>query len=70
LNIRDFRPKTRNFFLKNFKMIHSGQDNALVAASNNVWAVVSTGALVCKLGLWPDLNSYANGRFVSLAGVA
>jgi hypothetical protein len=30
LNVRDFRPKTRNLFPKNFKMIHSGQDNASV----------------------------------------
>jgi len=30
LNVSDFRPKTRNLFPKNFKMIHSGQDNASV----------------------------------------
>ena len=30
LNISDFRPKTRNPFPKNFKMIHSAQDNASV----------------------------------------
>src|SRR5215467_11676445 len=28
LNVSDFRPKTRNLFPKNFKMIHSYQDNA------------------------------------------
>jgi hypothetical protein len=28
LNVGDFRAKTRNLFPKNFKMIHSGQDNA------------------------------------------
>jgi hypothetical protein len=28
LNVGDFRPKTRNLFPKNFKMIHSGQDNS------------------------------------------
>ena len=28
LNVGDFRPKTRNLFPKNFKMTHSGQDNA------------------------------------------
>jgi hypothetical protein len=28
LNVSDFRPKTRNPFPKNFKMIHSRQDNA------------------------------------------
>ena len=28
LNVSDFRPKTHNLFAKNFKMIHSGQDNA------------------------------------------
>jgi hypothetical protein len=30
LNVSDFRPKARNLFPKNFKMIHSGQDNASV----------------------------------------
>jgi hypothetical protein len=30
LNVSDFRAKTRNLFPKNFKMIHSGQDNASV----------------------------------------
>jgi hypothetical protein len=28
LNVGDFRPKTRDLFPKNFKMIHSGQDNS------------------------------------------
>ena len=28
LNVSDFRPKTRNLFPKNFKMIHADQDNA------------------------------------------
>ena len=28
LNVRDFRPKTSNLFPKNFKMIHTSQDNA------------------------------------------
>src|SRR5215468_5997140 len=28
LNVSDFRPKARNLFPKNFKMIHSDQDNA------------------------------------------
>jgi hypothetical protein len=30
LNVSNFRPKTRNLFPKNFKMIHSRQDNASV----------------------------------------
>lgn len=30
LNVSNFRPKTRNLFQKNFKMIHSGLDNASV----------------------------------------
>jgi len=30
LNVSDFRPKTRNLFPKNFKVIHSGQDNASI----------------------------------------
>jgi hypothetical protein len=30
LNVSDFRPKARNLFPKNFKMIHRGQDNASV----------------------------------------
>jgi len=30
LNVSDFRPKTRNLFPKNFKMVHSCQDNASV----------------------------------------
>src|SRR5215831_2753790 len=33
LNVSDFRPKTRNLFPKNFKMIHSYQDNASVGWS-------------------------------------
>jgi hypothetical protein len=28
LNVSDFRPKARDLFPKNFKMIHSSQDNA------------------------------------------
>ena len=28
LHVGDFRPKTRYLFPKNFKMIHSGQDNS------------------------------------------
>jgi hypothetical protein len=30
LNVRNFRAKTCNLFPKNFKMIHSGQDNVFV----------------------------------------
>jgi hypothetical protein len=30
LNVSDFRPKTRNLFPKNDKIIHDGQDNASV----------------------------------------
>jgi len=30
LNVSDFRPKTRNLFPKNFKMIHGDQDNSSV----------------------------------------
>ena len=30
LDVPNLRPKTRNLFPKNFKMIHSGQDNASV----------------------------------------
>lgn len=29
-NVSDFRPKTRNLFPENFKMIHASQDNASV----------------------------------------
>jgi len=34
LNVSDFRPKTRYLFPKNFKMIHSGQDNASVGGAS------------------------------------
>src|SRR5215471_19933069 len=33
LNVSDFRPKARNLFPKNFKMIHSGQNNASVGGA-------------------------------------
>jgi hypothetical protein len=39
LNLSDFRPKTSNLFPKNFKMIHSCQDNASVRrnAGGQAW---------------------------------
>jgi len=34
LNVCDFRPKTRNLFLKSFKMVHSDQDTSGSLAIN------------------------------------
>jgi hypothetical protein len=44
LNVGDFRPKTRYLFPKNFKMIHSGQDNS--------WQNIATSLIYSRQRVW------------------
>ena len=50
LNVSDFRPKTRNLFPKNFKMIHSDQDNASVSweLRRARWAVLISSRMLTR----------------------
>jgi hypothetical protein len=47
LNVGDFRPKTRYLFPKNFKMIHSGQDNS--------WRNIPVHSK-CVLEVWSEID--------------
>ena len=47
LNVSDFRPKTRNLFPKNFKMIHGGQDNASVSWGR--WRATEVHSFTCDI---------------------